>query len=282
MKKNNNIKNLTSPVVSYFNMDANKGIIYKDNKGKSGVYRINNEINGKSYIGSSINLVGRFSNYYSLVSLKNKERSSIINNSILKYGHSNFSLDILEYCEPSLCRSREQYYLNLLKSEYNICKKVDSPLGVKRDLTFSINLSKARQGKTKIPGLNRNITPIIPSAETKLKMSARAGGVSVKIYDESDNFIKEFPTMSSAAKHMGVTHKTIANVLKTGKSYDSFTYKFEIKDIKIRVYDSKYKLVNVLDNTLKTSVHYNIPYTTLSSYIKYGKLYNNKYYFYKV
>lgn len=106
MKKNNNIKNLTSPVVSYFNMDANKGIIYKDNKGKSGVYRINNEINGKSYIGSSINLVGRFSNYYSLVSLKNKERSSIINNSILKYGHSNFSLDILEYCEPSLCRSR--------------------------------------------------------------------------------------------------------------------------------------------------------------------------------
>jgi hypothetical protein len=37
---NNNIKNIV-PVVSYFNIDANKSIIYKENKGKFGIYRLN-------------------------------------------------------------------------------------------------------------------------------------------------------------------------------------------------------------------------------------------------
>ncbi len=34
---------------------------------------------------------------------------------ILKHGHSNFSLEILEYCEPSKVLEREQYYIDLLK-----------------------------------------------------------------------------------------------------------------------------------------------------------------------
>jgi group I intron endonuclease len=79
-------------------------------------------------VGSSINLGHRFSQYYSIIHLK-KKQSSIIYKSILKYGHSKFSLDILEYCESSLCIAREQYYLDLLKPEYNILKIAGSRLG---------------------------------------------------------------------------------------------------------------------------------------------------------
>jgi len=60
------------PVVSYFNADIDKSIIYKENKNKSGIYRWNNLITGKSYIGSSISLSGRFNTYYSLSYLKKK------------------------------------------------------------------------------------------------------------------------------------------------------------------------------------------------------------------
>lgn len=42
---------------------------------------------------------------------------------LLKYGDSNFSLDIIEYYEPSVLIAREQYYIDLLKSKYNILKK---------------------------------------------------------------------------------------------------------------------------------------------------------------
>jgi len=275
----NNIESIV-PIVSYFNIEENKSIIYKENKGKSGIYRLINLITDKYYVGSSISLSKRFSSYYSIAYLGNKERSSIINNSILKYGYINFSLDILEYCEPGLCIEREQYYIDILKPEYNICKTASSPLSVKRDLKFSINLSKAKRGKKIAKRVNnKTIIPIITTPEAKLKMSLRAGGVSVKIFDKSNNIVNMFPTMLSAAKHLGVTQKTIRNIFNTGKSYDNFTYKFEIQDIRIWVYDSQHKIVNVLGNKLKTSLYYNIPYTTLSSYIKSGKLYNNKYYF---
>lgn len=271
------------PVVSYLNIDVNKSLIYKENKGKSGIYRLNNLITDKCYVGSSVSLSSRFSHYYSLAHISNKERSSIIYNSILKYGYINFSLDILEYCEPSLCISREQYYIDLLKPEYNICLRAGSPLGVKRDIRFSMNLSKAKRGKKyDIRVKNINIIPIIPGPEAKLNMSLRAGGVSVKIFYKSNNIVNVFPTMLSAAKHLGVSHKTIRNIFNTGKSYDNFTYKFEIKDIRIWVYDSQHKIVNILGNKLKTSICYNIPYTTLSSYIQSGKLYENKYYFYNI
>lgn len=46
---------------------------------------------------------------------------------LLKFGYSNFSLEILEYCNPSKCIKREQYYLDLLKPEYNILEKAGSP-----------------------------------------------------------------------------------------------------------------------------------------------------------
>ena len=132
MKNNKNI----IPVVSYSNADKDKFIIYEENKNKSGIYRWNNLVTGSSYVGSSINLTNRFSNYYSLAYLKKrvKKGSSIINNSLLKYGYSNFSLDILEYCEPSVLIKREQYYIDTLKPKYNILKNAGSSLGFKHSL----------------------------------------------------------------------------------------------------------------------------------------------------
>jgi len=37
--------------------------------------------------------------------------SSAIYSALLKYGYSNFSLDILEYCEIDALIEREQYYI---------------------------------------------------------------------------------------------------------------------------------------------------------------------------
>jgi group I intron endonuclease len=56
---------------------------------------------------------------------------SIINNSLLKYGYCNFSLDILEYCESSILIKREQYYIDTLNPEYNILKIAGSSFGYK-------------------------------------------------------------------------------------------------------------------------------------------------------
>jgi group I intron endonuclease len=117
-KENNNVNII--PVVKYANLDLDKSFIYQKNINKSGVYRLVNNINGKSHVGSSASLTNSFSIYYSLNALRKVKGSIIIYRALLKYGHSNFSLDILEYCESSILMERKQYYIDLLKPEYNI------------------------------------------------------------------------------------------------------------------------------------------------------------------
>lgn len=119
------------PVVSYNNADEDKKLILKENRGKSGIYRLTNKINGKCYIGSAVNLTRRFSDYYSEEKLKNylKNYKSKIYSAILKYGHLNFKLDILEYCDEKQVIDRENFYIKFLKPEYNILLVAGSSLG---------------------------------------------------------------------------------------------------------------------------------------------------------
>ena len=49
----------------------------------------------------------------------------------MKYGYGGFSLEILEYCDRDKVIEREQYYIDLLKPEYNILQTAGSSLGFK-------------------------------------------------------------------------------------------------------------------------------------------------------
>jgi len=81
----------------YNNADTCKAQILSENKNKSGVYKWTNLINGKQYIGSSINLSERLSSYYSTTYMENalKISNSNIYRALLNNGHANFSLTIL-------------------------------------------------------------------------------------------------------------------------------------------------------------------------------------------
>ena len=120
-------------LITYVNSLSERKDIIKNNKKKSGVYRWINQVNGKSYVGSSVDLSYRLKQYYSVTYLNRKKSVSSINRALVKYGHSNFKLEILEYCETNrlIILEREQYYIDLLKPEYNILKIAGSPLGYK-------------------------------------------------------------------------------------------------------------------------------------------------------
>jgi len=116
-----------APAMTYPNADLQKKQIMLDNKGKAGIYRWINKENGKTYVGSAINLSTRLYVYYSLKRLINSKMA--IYHALLKYGYSGFSLEILEYCEPWDVLRREQHYLDLLKPEYNIHPTAGSSIG---------------------------------------------------------------------------------------------------------------------------------------------------------
>jgi group I intron endonuclease len=202
-------------------------------------------VTGKCYVGSSVNLAGRLSIYYSKKAMLNKlsTRTSIIYSAILKHAYVNFSLDILEYCEIGVLIEREQYYLDHLKPEYNILKVANSRLGSKQSEATKIKISIGNKGKhmgtnnglygkmhtyetRKKIGISlrsiirTNDTPKTIKLETRLKLSLRSQGVSVKVFDKSKMLIKYF----------GVSNKTVSKYSNKNKSYNGYTIICNIKN----------------------------------------------------
>jgi len=136
MKNNNKIILQSSivPIVLYSNAGLQKKLIKQENKAKAGIYRWVNLINGKQYIGSSLNLSKRLSDYFSALASKNmetklKRSKSAIYSALIKHGCYNFSLEILEYCSVENLIQREQFYIDSFEPSYNICKTAGSTLG---------------------------------------------------------------------------------------------------------------------------------------------------------
>jgi hypothetical protein len=111
------------PIIVYDGSLISKFKALDSNIGKSAIYRWVHNKDKKSYVGSSKDLYRRLKYYY--YNLDYLERIVQISNSriykaLLKDGYENFTLEILEYCDKSIIIEREQYYIDLLKPEYNI------------------------------------------------------------------------------------------------------------------------------------------------------------------
>lgn len=80
---------------------------------ESGVYQIKNKVNGKSYIGSSINIKNRL--YKHLWMLRNNRHDNIyLQSSYNKYGEDSFEFNVLENCEEPNLIITENKYIELL------------------------------------------------------------------------------------------------------------------------------------------------------------------------
>lgn len=82
-----------------------------------GIYKITNLINGKSYIGQSVNIQKRFNAHRSVAFNPNdKNYNYPLYRAIRKYGIDNFSFDILEECDVSELNNKEIYYIAQYKT----------------------------------------------------------------------------------------------------------------------------------------------------------------------
>jgi hypothetical protein len=184
------------PIKIYSNINSEKESIFKDNKEKSGIYLWRNKINGKIYIGSSINLSKRLKNYFNISYLTSLKDYMIIYKVLLVYDFDNFTLEILEYCDPSILIEREQYYLDLLKPEYNVLKIAGSSFGYKHSEEIKLKMKNRRHTekiKEKIGAKNYKLQPVI--------ITNNQTGVSTKF-----SFMKKatiFLNISSTAKAVG-------------------------------------------------------------------------------
>jgi NADH-ubiquinone oxidoreductase chain 3 len=161
-----------SPVKVYQNADTEKAYVLSENKHKSGIYRWVNIQNNKSYIGSAVDLRGRFTRYYSVTHLLRND-CMLICRALIKYGYSNFRLEILEYCDTKVLRERENYYLNSCNPEYNLIQKANSMpsrLGYKHREDTKLKISKSQSTR-----MTLSVTDIETKIETIYNSSAEVG-----------------------------------------------------------------------------------------------------------
>lgn len=233
--------------------------IIKDNKNKSGIYKWTNKITKDIYVGQPIDLAKRFIKYFNinLSSLKNRE-TLVISRALIKYGYSNFSLEILEYCD--IFNLTEQYYINKLNPRYNTLKIAGSCSGHKLSKETKLQISKKgiyvkeKFGRThteetkalmsltssKINNLGKTHSDETKelmrqkalgrkhTEETLLKMSA-VKGYPVNIYEKCDSegfkLIGSFISIRKAANFLDISSNTLRLYINSGKIFKD-RYKF--------------------------------------------------------
>jgi group I intron endonuclease len=171
-----------------------------------GIYKIENIINKKTYIGSSINVEKRWNSHKNKLK-NNKHHSKKLQNSWNKHGEDNFIFSIVELLENSSnILEREQFYINLYESykHYNICKFAYSRLQYKHtDITkekirisntgkVRTNFSKLKMSQSAIERYKKNKISI----ETRIKISNSkknkpSWNKGIKISDETKNKISK-------------------------------------------------------------------------------------------
>ena len=134
-----------------------------ENLKQPGIYKIINKNNGNFYIGSAAGKLGihqRFQDHKKTLR-SNKHSNSYLQNSWNKHNEESFSFEIIEFCNKENCIEREQYYIDTLNPQYNICKIAGNTLGVSCENLMtseailekrrkqSIGISKALKGKPK-------------------------------------------------------------------------------------------------------------------------------------
>lgn len=75
-----------------------------------GIYKIENLVNHKVYIGKSTHIKQRFQEHFSELN-KNKHKNKYLQSSWNKYGVNNFSFEIIEECSKELLNEKEKIWI---------------------------------------------------------------------------------------------------------------------------------------------------------------------------
>lgn len=136
------------------------------------IYQIRNIKNGKVYIGSTMDYIGRQKRHLRRLS-NNNHHSIILQRSWNKHGKDNFIFEVLEVIDDkNVLLEREQYYLDTYdsynpKNGYNICKVAGSSIGFKHTEETKLKMSKSHMGVKKGPCSDKTKKKI---SNTKLEL----------------------------------------------------------------------------------------------------------------
>lgn len=161
----------------------------------SGIYQITNTITGKRYIGSAVDIVGRWCNHRSELR-RGTHHSKHLQSSWKKHGEDAFLFEILEECGIMMLINREQHYLDtILKAQEFITGTSKTFL----TLGYNMNPSAANRLGTKQSAASIQ--------KSRLNHPFR---VPVHQYNASGVFVAKFDSFKTAAEANGIVQGCVA------------------------------------------------------------------------
>ena len=232
-----------------------------------GIYKIENLINGKIYIGKSINIQKRFKSHINDSFNENKPSyDHLIHKAIRKYVVENFSFDIIEQCNEKELNEKEIYWISF----YDCCVLDSKEKGYNMtrggDGSSSIDINKiyelwdnglSIQEIAEALHYDRHAVSIrIKEYEryTPEEGKIRKCNIIPKIrqkeicqYDLSGEFIHEYKSIGEASEKTGIGYRTICSNVQ-GKTSSAGGFQWVYKDA------APPKKYNVKGNGYKTPI----------------------------
>jgi hypothetical protein len=202
----------------------------------TGIYKITNLINGKFYIGQSIDINYRFYEHIIGVGLNH---NSAIDAAIKKYGKENFSYEILEKCDKADVFERERYWAETVYGG-----QCYAPLGY--------NIDRAGRGFHKVNWVS----------QYSLKGNKIKSYITVA--DASRELGVSAPAIRQAIKRKGICKESIwaLGLADTIDPYMPPEY-----GIPIHCYDEYGTLKLSFKNGVEAAEYFNITTSAISSYV---------------
>ena len=125
-----------------------------------GIYKFENLVNGKKYIGQSINIERRYKDH--IVRAKNNfpsnsEYNSAFHKALRKYGISSFSFEILEECGKAQLNQKEIYWIKYFDSYANGYNETSGGEAQEASVKFDEEFVKNISGKVDINATNVDV-----------------------------------------------------------------------------------------------------------------------------
>jgi len=241
----------------YKNLKLARELLKKELKNKAGIYQLINMENGKSYIGSSVNLYGRLGQHCSEKNNKKQllKSKSMICKALLKYGPENFSLVILEFInldgylgtieKRTRIISSQQYFMDEKKPHYNVNPTAGSNLGRIFDEKVRSNMSLAKKGQPS-HWLGKK------KSQESIDLMIENHGMSKTIhsYNSEGIYLKSYRSIQEAHDDTGIPRKIIS---KYAKSRPPILLKENIilSNLKLKNLNTKYNISTVNKNNIK-------------------------------
>lgn len=203
-------------------------------KNMCGIYRIINIINGKCYVGKSIDIEFRWKQH-----LRDIDDNCLIHRAMKKYGIENFILEIVEECNGDMLNNREKYWIKyydccILDGDnkgYNMTRGGDGLSRYDYKLIYDLwDTGHSTAQIKEITGIDkRQLYKILNShdAYSSSESYTRNVGIKVSKFDLDGNFICTYSSILSAAQDHNIDLRNFQIILKHG--YNS-NFQFKIGD----------------------------------------------------